>query len=138
MELNEQDKKLRNKAVSRAKQRLSVRYAEEYRVLLVEECHKLGISAPRENHNTNSNKELSKELEKLKQLLEHTRLTGKALECAFCGWDKTEDLSQGSDLVYRCSVHTCEVCRYEGYARPDEGNILCDTHATIKYKSEVK
>ena len=121
---------LRNRAVSRAKQRLAITHTTEYRELLIEECYKLGISAPREHVSTTSNKELSDEIERLKRLLEHSRLIGKPLECAFCGWDKAEDLKQGSDLVYRCSVHTCEKCRAEGYARDDEqGSILCDDHA---------
>ena len=126
---------LRNRAVSRSKQRLAITHATEYRELLKEECHKLGISAPREHVSTTSNKELSDEIERLKRLLEHTRLTGKALECAFCGWDKVDDLTQGADLVYRCSVHICEVCRYEGYARENE-KILCDTHAELSYKED--
>lgn len=44
MELSEQ---LRKNAISNAKQRLSVRYAQEYRETLVEECEKLGIKPPK-------------------------------------------------------------------------------------------
>jgi hypothetical protein len=130
MELSEQDKKLRNKAVSRAKQRLSLRYAQEYRETLIEECEKLGIKPPKEHGSTLTNLELERKIARLERLLENQKLDGKRLECDFCGWDTPEELKIGTDGKYRCSVHTCEICKYEGYARGDDkGSILCDHHA---------
>ena len=43
--------------------------------------------------------------------------------CKICGYESSEVLIV-NDL---CSVHTCEICKGEGYADGDfDGKILCD------------
>jgi hypothetical protein len=120
--LTDEDKKLRNLAVSRAKQRLAVAHPNEYRKLLIEECEKAGVSAPKEHGTTKVSLELELKIQKLTKLLQ-----AQKVECDFCGWNEIEGLEIGSDNRLRCSVHTCEVCRAEGYARAN-GDILCDHH----------
>jgi hypothetical protein len=121
-QLTAEDKRLRNLAVSRAKQRLAVSHANEYRKLLVEECERVGVSAPKEHGTTKVSLELELKIQKLTKLLQ-----AQKIECDFCGWDEVDGLEIGSDKRLRCSVHTCKVCRGEGYARA-HGDILCDHH----------
>lgn len=118
-----EEKKLRNLAVSRAKQRLAVNNANEYRKLLVEECERVGVSAPKEHGTTKVSLELELKIKQLEKLIE-----SQHLQCDFCGWNEPEGLLVGSDNKLRCSVHTCEICKYEGYARSG-GDIRCNTHA---------
>ena len=45
-------------------------------------------------------------------------------ECRVCGYDSSlVDIVAGL-----CSVHTCEVCKREGYASGNHGRILCTAH----------
>ena len=43
-------------------------------------------------------------------------------ECKICGYDDFEVLIVNE----LCSVHTCEICKNEGYATAPKGRILCD------------
>ena len=45
-------------------------------------------------------------------------------ECKICGYNSSEVLI----INNLCSVHTCEICKGEGYATAPNGAILCDTH----------
>ena len=45
-------------------------------------------------------------------------------ECKVCGYNSNE-----VDIVNQlCSVHTCEICKNEGYATGPNGTILCEEH----------
>ena len=45
-------------------------------------------------------------------------------ECKICGYNSSEVLI----INNLCSVHTCEICKREGYATAPNGAILCYTH----------
>jgi hypothetical protein len=45
-------------------------------------------------------------------------------ECKVCGYNSSE-----VDIINQlCSVHTCEICKHEGYATGPNGTILCEEH----------